>query len=201
MSKEVPKVFIDLVQSLNEFELETRKVIDQQLIKAQTLEEFTAAWCGIKLMFSDGVTVDTDIKKTQQEIPRYLCRLRINVAGAVALELQFWIRSAPTYQGEEYASPLRMYHTKVKVYPVPEFSPFKYYDTIMYLIRKVLPDETKLLLYVRQSDSRNQLDQGVNPQQIPLTKVFSRAGWKFVNYEKNETIGDPLRKHKLTLVS
>jgi hypothetical protein len=69
----------------------------------------------------------------------------------------------------------------------------------MYLLKKILPDETKLLLYVRQRDSRELLDQGSDPRTVPLSLVFQKAGWSFQSYHDDKITKDPMRRHKMVL--
>lgn len=71
----------------------------------------------------------------------------------------------------------------------------------MYLIRQVVPDQTKLSLYVRQRESRELLDAGKDPRNIPLTQVFVRAGWEYGGYTLRGQEDDPLKRHRLVLYS
>jgi hypothetical protein len=208
-SNNSPQIFIDLVSELNSFDRLNREIIAQSISSPEwtdisnplsnPLLTFTNHWKKLHLQFSDGTQVSTEVEARTHS--RYLCKLSLTFNNTVALNLQFWAKTAPTSPKTTNHSPLALYHTKVIVHKVDGFMPFQYYDAIMYLIRSVIPEKTHLLLYVRQKDSRDQLEQGANPQDIPLSKVFIRAGWHFDSYHVNQNAKDPLRKHRLRLIS
>lgn len=200
------KEFVELTQKINSFDQANRQIIDAIIsAKPHSLEEFIDVWNTISFCLSDGVSVTTASQEGKQrhqhmnrgESDRYLCSLFLHKDGQRGLSLQFWARNTP--ESAESASPIRLYNTKVVVQPLEGFAPFSYYDALMYLIRETSPAETKLLLYVRQKDSRLLLEEGADPEDIPLTKVFKRAGWKFLSYVKTENTKDELRRHRLTL--
>lgn len=218
ITKAEPHLFIELDAPLSEFDQANRTIIDRTIAASTTLPttlaEFAAAWSKVALVLADGVTVETAIARSvakdvlpqkkgisNKKMPgsiKTLCHLRLVFKGKVGLRVQFWVKDAPEYPGEKNYSPLRLYHTKVEVYPVEGFTPFKYYDSIMFLLRKISPPSTKLLLYVRQKDSRELLDNGAEPTATPLVKVFRRAGWRFLSYREDKK-RQPLFRHRLTL--
>lgn len=198
-----PKIFTDLVSKPTEFDQTSRTLIDQYVKKASSLEQFISRWNSLTLELSDGAVITGGIdvsdgsSTSSQTNPRYLCRLHLQFNGQSALNLHFWARPNPSLFQENYDSPIRLYNTKVQVLKVDGFMPFKYYDAIMYLLRNLLPEQTKLLLYVRQRDSREMLDNGADPRTVPLSQVFQKAGWTFLRYHDDKITKDPLRRHKL----
>lgn len=200
------QVFTDLLRDINNFDLENRHLIDSKITQSTSLENFLELWESLTLKLSNHTILSGSYQTntirtphTNQEKERYLCALKLVFNGQTALHLQFWVMQTPYLSTERSESPIRMYHTKVTPYKVKGIQHFEYYDTIMYLLRKIMPTGTKLLLYVRQKDSLKMLEEGADGRTVPLSLVFQKAGWEYLEHSVVQRSKDPLRKHRLEM--
>ncbi len=199
-------LFTDLVRDLpTPEESDWRKVVDAQTETATSVDSFLKNWANIHFDLTNEVSFSGSYREllpkaeyqASPEVDRYECQLEVKYKGQPGLKLRFSVRETPHIPNVT-DSPISLYNTKVTDLKLPDFKPFSYYDTIMYMIKHIVPAHTRLTLFVRQHDSRKMLDEGGDPEQVPLTKVFHKAGWTYKSYHFDKKLPD-LQKHKLII--
>lgn len=190
----IPRTIIELANrnSLSQFEHECRTVINATTPEtASDLWDFSTQWGRLTIPITSDIRFELNASEPTITplVPNNkqgsMCHLDIMRDDDQLLHLMFMARESTM----PCTSPIVLSNTRVSPNRdmLSQFNPYAFYDSLIYLMHRLAPQDTMLKLFVRQYDTRAALDNGDLAETTPLVKVFTKSGWKLKEHQTRNT--------------